>query len=495
MSKNRVKFYSAVLIGGLILAIGFWLRAAVVFLVSETRTEEANAAASCKIVWAEHSSANTYRHNLDCSASPTEINYYTFVRGYNDSTNTLDINWNAAPYGAKNCSASLGWSGPKATSGQETVSFSPSLSLGNLYELDCDKASGNAAQYLDPDASARSDATILYLGDNDADYLTDVVLSNVTTTQSANKPGYYSVSGVVSYSVSGVCGNVTTWREFDVYVDGGLQYQSSLMQDFGSYTDSDKFTSGFIPLATGNHTLSVKIGAAGEHFSIVQKKYDSGKFQSGAPTDWSHLANDVQLTTAASDRIERDAAFEILPSGTSTAPWADIKADSSDGPVTIQKGDSVILSWKSQNVDFCSVNPGGYFGTQNNGVDSGAINSDTTYKLSCGGSNGSSSDEVSVNIQQGPGISFYSLPSMINRGGSSKLVWDVEGADSCAGTSAPQDATWDGGKDSSPGQHSQIVSPTSTTVYTLTCTGGVPKPVTDSASARVRVIFIEEINP
>jgi hypothetical protein len=80
-------------------------------------------------------------------------------------------------------------------------------------------------------------------------------------------------------------------------------------------------------------------------------------------------------------------------------PIPDIKANDSDGPVTINYGGSATISWISQNAANCTISPAGWSGTFNLGWDSGPLTQATTYTLTCTGQNEmTASDSVTVNV-------------------------------------------------------------------------------------------------
>lgn len=80
------------------------------------------------------------------------------------------------------------------------------------------------------------------------------------------------------------------------------------------------------------------------------------------------------------------------------APTANLLANNSDGPVTIEYGTAATISWSSTDSSSCSVSPSGWTGTSNTGISTGNLTSAITYTLSCSGPGGSASDAVTVNI-------------------------------------------------------------------------------------------------
>lgn len=78
----------------------------------------------------------------------------------------------------------------------------------------------------------------------------------------------------------------------------------------------------------------------------------------------------------------------------------DIKANGSDGPITISSNSSVSLTWTSSNANSC-VASGNWSGSKSlSGSESiGNLLSSKTYTITCSGSGGSASDSVTINIE------------------------------------------------------------------------------------------------
>lgn len=81
-----------------------------------------------------------------------------------------------------------------------------------------------------------------------------------------------------------------------------------------------------------------------------------------------------------------------------TGITADIKANDSNGPITVNAGTAVSISWTSLNATSCSVSPTGWTGTSNAGINT-TVNATTTYTLSCSGFAGTATDSVIVNVR------------------------------------------------------------------------------------------------
>jgi hypothetical protein len=79
------------------------------------------------------------------------------------------------------------------------------------------------------------------------------------------------------------------------------------------------------------------------------------------------------------------------------APTADIKANGSDGPITVEFNSSVDVNWTSENATSCSVSPTGWSGTSGS-QSSGELTASVTYLLDCIGPGGGAEDSVTVNV-------------------------------------------------------------------------------------------------
>lgn len=88
------------------------------------------------------------------------------------------------------------------------------------------------------------------------------------------------------------------------------------------------------------------------------------------------------------------------PNSQCPAGTADIKANGSDGPISIPYNSSATISWTSTSTTSCSVSPPNWTGTSGSQSTGNLVPSGTyTYTLNCSGPGGSSSDSVQVNVQ------------------------------------------------------------------------------------------------
>ena len=85
-------------------------------------------------------------------------------------------------------------------------------------------------------------------------------------------------------------------------------------------------------------------------------------------------------------------------------PSVDLKANGSNGPITIPSGSSADLSWTSTNATSCNAS-GDWSGSKNisgGSQSTGSLNSNSLYSLTCTGSGGADSDSVTVNVSSEP---------------------------------------------------------------------------------------------
>ncbi len=96
--------------------------------------------------------------------------------------------------------------------------------------------------------------------------------------------------------------------------------------------------------------------------------------------------------------ITFNITYPPLPSAS-----VDIEANGSDGPVEVAEGGSVLLTWSSSNINTGTcVASDGWSGSQSDsnssGVSSGAVNSDTTFTITCESATGAKGTEVSDSV-------------------------------------------------------------------------------------------------
>jgi hypothetical protein len=178
---------------------------------------------------------------------------------------------------------------------------------------------------------------------------------------------------------------------------------------------------------------------------------------------------------------------EIIPEGhrptptLTPAPTATLSAS----PTWINAGQSSTLMWRSTNATGCSGTNFTPNGTSGSMV---VTPSDTTlYSITCadaGGVSHAASATVKVTaspLSPAPTASLLASPTWINAGQTSTLTWGSTNATGCSGTNFIPSGT----------SGSVAVTPSDTTIYSITCAGGGG--MSPAASATVTVTAPETL--
>jgi PKD repeat protein len=185
----------------------------------------------------------------------------------------------------------------------------------------------------------------------------------------------------------------------------------------------------------------------------------------GWTIDWdtTELANgDYALAAVARGGGLVATSSEILVTVNNSGqpqPTVTLTAD----PETVALNGSSNLTWSSTNATSCEAS-GGWSGPRaaSGSESTGALTATTTYTLSCTGPGGAAHASVTVTVVPEPTVMLTADPLTIVEGEPSTLTWSSTNATSCE---APSWTT------STDPNGSQQVSPTETTIYTITCTG------------------------
>jgi hypothetical protein len=165
-------------------------------------------------------------------------------------------------------------------------------------------------------------------------------------------------------------------------------------------------------------------------------------------------------------------------------PSVDIKANGSDGPITIGYEESADLSWTSENANTCYAT-GSWSGDKNlSGSEfTGNLTSTRTYTIVCNGIGGTATDNVTINVEQplAPCVDIKANgsdgPITIDYDTSAELSWTSENADACFAYS-----DWTGEKDVNGSEFMGNLTYTQT--YTIICQG-IGGTATDNVTVNV----------
>jgi hypothetical protein len=167
-------------------------------------------------------------------------------------------------------------------------------------------------------------------------------------------------------------------------------------------------------------------------------------------------------------------------------PTVDLKANSSDGPITVPYNTAATLSWTSSNAASCTAS-GAWSGTKaTSGSEStGNITSSKTYTLTCTGPGGSAFDSVTVNVSAPPAsvdlkANGSNGPITLYYKDYVTLSWTSENAVSCSAS-----GDWSGLKPTS-GSESPQLNYVRTYTFTLTCQNASGQTAQDSVQVVVK---------
>lgn len=182
--------------------------------------------------------------------------------------------------------------------------------------------------------------------------------------------GVGSLTGVdLSATVSGTATGSITYR-FDCASDGNWEQTQVLNQT--SYTAVDLCNYASV----GNHTATVKVER---------------------------------------ENLSFQGTIAILVQA-QPVPTVDIKANNSDGPVTITYNTAATLSWTSTNATSCAAS-GDWTGAKaiSGSESTGNLTSSKTYTITCSGAGGTAADSVSVIVNAQPAL-YVTLEASPNVG-------------------------------------------------------------------------------
>ena len=222
------------------------------------------------------------------------------------------------------------------------------------------------------------------------------------------------------------CGNNQESFSFASFLNPIASLAEKVAKDFGyeialaaapdpDFCGSDSVgCSGTTPTATVSWTAAPYSGVVNYYLLIVS---DVGSWNTGLNTSYtvsSGLANNTLYNWSVVASTNMVFSFYTdLPYGSFTTPncapppTADIKANGSDGPITIVYNSSATLSWSSTNATACTASNGWSGAKATSGSEStGNLTSSKTYTLTCTGPGGSASDSVTVNVSVPPPGNF-----------------------------------------------------------------------------------------
>ncbi|TSC91333.1 MAG: serine threonine rich antigen [Parcubacteria group bacterium Licking1014_17] len=389
---------------------------------------------------------------------------------YNTSTT---LSWTSK--NATSCVASNGWSGTKATSGSESTG---NLTSNHTYTITCSNANGSDTdsvtvkvrqQEVLPTVDIKANGSD---GPITVDYNTSANLS-WTSSNATSCVASDDWSGSKATSGSESTGNLTSNKTFTITCNN----------QFGSDTDSvtvkvrqatlptvDIKANGSNGPITINYNTSATLSwnSTNADSCVASNGWSGNKSTSGSEST-GNLTSNKTYTITCSNQYGSDSDSVTVNVSQAVLPTVDIKANSSDGPITINYNTSATLGWTSTNADSCVASNGWSGNKSTSGSEStGNLTSNHVYTITCSNTNGSASDSVTVNVQNQviPTVNLLANGShgsiTINYNTSANLSWDSTNANYCIASN-----DWSGSKSTNGSESTGNL--TNTRTYTITC--------------------------
>ncbi len=186
---------------------------------------------------------------------------------------------------------------------------------------------------------------------------------------------------------------------------------------------------------------------------------------------WPQLLSFIALATLTVAAIPQPAAA-------GTPPTVKLHAN----PESVASGGRTTLSWSSSDATSCAAT-GDWSGTlaTSGSKSTGALDSAQTFRLSCTGTGGSTTESLTVYLtDEVPKVTFTASPTAVPQGGSSTLTWSATNAAFCHSY-----GPWDSVEPASGSSTTNGL--TATTTYTLTCFNSSSSGAKTSVKATVNV--------
>jgi hypothetical protein len=338
---------------------------------------------------------------------------------YNTSAN---LTWTST--NANSCTASGAWSGTKATAGSQSTG---NLTSQKTYTITCSGDGGSASDSVTvnvdqnnppladagPDKEIFETESVILEGDG-SDPDGDAITYHWTCSEgslsdpSVERPVFYGP--VVSSNTTYTC----TLEVTDSHGASDSDSMNILVKEHHCLTLSVSLSAdpifGCKPLNGVDLTASVSGSASGEvtYFFDCTNDGTWEKIISSDNTSYTaaNLCNySSSGTYTAKTRVQREGlsaenTVEITATTCNTPSEVDIKANGSDGPITISYNNSAQLTWISENVDSCYAS-NDWSGTKATAgsQSTGNLTDSKVYNITCSGPSGAVSDSVIVNIE------------------------------------------------------------------------------------------------
>ena len=400
----------------------------------------------------------------------------------NNSNGPITIPYNTAATlswtstNATSCSASGNWSGAKALSGSQSTG---NLTSNKTYTITCTGSGGTATDSVIVNVQAASPPTVDLKANNSNGPIT-IPYNTVATLSwtSTNATSCYATadwSGSKALSGSQSTGNLTSNKTYTITCtgSGGSATDSvSVNVQAASPPTVDLKINGFDGTITVPYNTSATLSWTSTNATSCYATADwsGSKALSGSEINGVLTSNKTYtITCTGSGGTATDSVGANVQAN---QPTVDLKANGSDGQITINYNTAATLSWTSTNATSCSAS-GNWSGAKalSGSQSTGNLTSNKTYTITCTGSGGTATDSVSVNIQAAlpPTVDLkingFDGTITVPYNTSATLSWTSTNASSCYAT----DTAWQGYKSLSGSESTGNLLSSKT--YIIACSG------------------------
>ncbi len=443
--------------------------------------------------------ATTTTYTLTCVGPHGTIEKSAILSVEKNGLPTPTISLNAAPSSvvsgasttltwvsthAATCTASGGWSGPRATSGSEVVTPTATTT----YELACSNATGTATTSVEvgfmeavsvPTASLVAEPALVTFGGTstlnwDSQHATGCMASGAADwsgPRAATGSALVTVFATTTYVVE--CGD-------------------------GVSSSTASATVSVVPVAVSLPTVTLSadpvLVEAGSSTTLTWVSTHaatctaSGGWSGPRATSGSEVVTPTATTTyelACSNATgTATTSVEVGFMEAVSVPTVSLTAASTQ----VTEGSTTTLTWESTHATACMASGAGDFTGDRAlaGQVEVTVSALTTYTITCGNGTATATDSVTVTVTlpEGtvPTVNLSALPSSVASGATSTLAWNTSGADSCEALLG-----WTGTRATS---GEEIVSVTGTTTYELRCENAY-----GTTTSSVEVVVVAEADP
>ena len=421
------------------------------------------------------------------SDGPITVGSEQFTLNWSNNSNTTS------------CTASGAWSGTKNVNTQE--SRGPLASGTYTYTLTCRNSAGQTA-------TDSVSVTVGQIGGPSVDIRANDQNGPITVGSEQFRLSWTNNSNTTSCTASNSWSGtkLVNSQEFRGPLSAGTYTYTLTCRNSAGATASDSVTV-IVQQAAGAPSVDIKangsdgpITVGNEQFTLnwtnnsnttsctasgawngtknVNTQESRGPLSNGAYVYSLTCRNSAGQTATDSVTVNVNQAADVE---------VDIKANGSDGPITINENTQAELSWTSSNATNCFADggPGSWSGAKvRNGREfTSRLSRSFVYTITCVGNGGATdSDSVTINVDQTPDAPTVVLtadPTTIDEGAQSVLTWVSTNATNCFATGGP----WTGTKVLNGSEATNSLNNTRT--FSITCVNSLGQSASDTATVTV----------